>query len=267
MPLPEFKATIGDDIHSSIMAELLTIEAEFDVRILFAIESGSRAWGFPSPDSDYDVRFVYAHPQDWYLSLKPGRDVIERPIDAELDIGGWDIRKALNLLLRPNPVLFEWMTSPIQYIWQAEDCTALLDLAARTAPMKACIHHYLHLGEGQQRRHLGDFEEVSYKKYFYVLRPALAIRWIRLNGNSAPPMNIQAMSNDLNMAPDVISEIDQLLQIKAKTRETGTGARLAAIDALIEAEFEWARQYKAPPERPDLTEDADLLFRSLIKRS
>ncbi|MEM6906851.1 MAG: nucleotidyltransferase domain-containing protein, partial [Pseudomonadota bacterium] len=101
-------------MRAEIMAKLTGIERDFGVRILFAIESGSRAWGFPSPDSDYDVRFVYVHPTDWYLSLTPGRDVIELPIRDDLDIGGWDLRKALNLLLKPNPVMLEWLSSPIR---------------------------------------------------------------------------------------------------------------------------------------------------------
>jgi len=96
-----------------ILADLGRIEREEGVRILFAVESGSRAWGFPSPDSDYDARFVYARPADWYLSLAPGRDVVELPIDGDYDTNGWDIRKALNLLLKPNPVLLEWLSSPI----------------------------------------------------------------------------------------------------------------------------------------------------------
>jgi len=102
-----------------ILSELRNLEVREDVRILFAVESGSRAWGFASPDSDFDVRFVYARRQDWYLSLLPGRDVIELPLIGDDDINGWDIRKALNLALKPNPVLLEWLSSPIQYIWQA----------------------------------------------------------------------------------------------------------------------------------------------------
>lgn len=105
MTFPAFVPSIADPIRAEIMEKLTEIEAQFGVEILFAIESGSRAWGFPSPDSDYDVRFVYKHPRDWYLSLQPGRDVIELPISDDLDIAGWDLRKALNLLERFQPKL------------------------------------------------------------------------------------------------------------------------------------------------------------------
>lgn len=79
------------------------------MRFLIAVESGSRAWGFPSPDSDYDIRFIHIHPRDWYLSLQPGRDVIERPIIDNIDLNGWDLRKALGLLLKSNAVVSEWL--------------------------------------------------------------------------------------------------------------------------------------------------------------
>lgn len=109
MNLPAFVADIDPNMRETIIAELRKIERDHRVHILFAIESGSRAWGFPSPDSDYDARFIYVHEPDWYLSLTTGRDVIELPISGLLDINGWDIRKALNLLLKPNPVMLEWL--------------------------------------------------------------------------------------------------------------------------------------------------------------
>lgn len=98
-----------------IVKDLARIERQHGVRILLAVESGSRAWGFPSPDSDYDVRFLYVHPADWYLALDPRRDVIEQPISKDLDINGWDLRKALHLLCRSNATLGEWLVSPIVY--------------------------------------------------------------------------------------------------------------------------------------------------------
>jgi len=110
-PIP----SIAPDMRARIVAALEAIKQREGVRILFAIESGSRAWGFPSPDSDYDVRFVYVHPADWYLSVTPGRDVIELPARDVLDINGWDIKKALRLLLKPNPVALEWLSSPLRY--------------------------------------------------------------------------------------------------------------------------------------------------------
>src|SRR5437867_10530124 len=111
-----FAPGMADATVASVRRKLAGIEEAHGVRVLFAVESGSRAWGFPSPDSDYDVRFVYLHPRDWYLSLVERRDVIEVPIDGDdQDISGWDFRKAMRLLLRSNPPLYEWLVSPIVY--------------------------------------------------------------------------------------------------------------------------------------------------------
>ena len=153
MPLPEFIPSISSEMRQAIDAALEAIEAEDNIRILFAIESGSRAWGFPSPDSDYDVRFVYARPLNWYLSLDPGRDVIERPINDDLDIGGWDLQKSLKLLLKPNPVLLEWLTSPIRYRWNESECNRLIDLSDEAFHSSPSLYHYLNLGEGQIKLH------------------------------------------------------------------------------------------------------------------
>lgn len=264
MGIPEFVDTVSDQMRARIGAELDRIEREHDVRILFAVESGSRAWGFPSPDSDYDVRFVYAHPVDWYLSLEPGRDVIELPLEGELDINGWDIRKALQLLKKPNPVALEWLSSPIRYRWTGDVCAKVIAFAARTAPASACLHHYLRLGEGQMTRSLGDASEVNLKKYAYVLRPALAIRWIRLRPETAPPMNLQDLAAGLDLDAVVLADIARLLELKSRARETGLGPRIASLDALIEAEFAWARAQTLHAQRPDLAVEADALFRDIV---
>ena len=111
---PSMNAMVSDEIRTTIAAELTRIEQAYDCEVLLAVESGSRAWGFQSRDSDYDVRFVYVHRPEWYLSvdLDLRRDVIEKPITDELDISGWDIRKTLRLFAKSNPPLLEWLGSP-----------------------------------------------------------------------------------------------------------------------------------------------------------
>jgi len=99
---------------TAIERHLRSVHDEHHADVLLAIESGSRAWGFPSPDSDYDCRFIYARRTQDYLSLFPARDVIEEPFDRVLDIGGWDLAKALRLLLKGNAVVVEWLMSPRQ---------------------------------------------------------------------------------------------------------------------------------------------------------
>ena len=155
-----------------IIEELRGIEKKKNVRILLAVESGSRAWGFASPDSDYDVRFIYVRPQNEYLRLDPLRDVIELPIDDLLDVNGWDLYKTLQLLHKSNPTLFEWFLSPIVYL-ETEFADRFRGIMNTYFSSKRGSYHYLIMAERNYREYLrGD--TVKVKKYFYVLRPILA---------------------------------------------------------------------------------------------
>jgi predicted nucleotidyltransferase len=169
---------IPHGIRTHIAAELAATASEEGVRVLYAAESGSRAWGFPSPDSDFDVRFLYAHEPDWYVSLWERRDVIERPLDEQrVDLAGWDIRKALRLLLRSNPALYEWLVSPFVYVdgpLRAE----LKALFEAYASPRALAHHYWSIARGQWRAEIEGRSQVRLKKYFYVVRPLLSLAWV-----------------------------------------------------------------------------------------
>lgn len=265
MPLSPFTPSIGPEIRAQILEKLQALAEAHQMRILFAVESGSRAWGFPSPDSDYDLRFVYVGDLDRYLSLTPGRDVIEEPIVGDLDLGGWDLRKALGLMLKPNPTLLEWLSSPIRYLWDEEACATLQALAAKIAHRGACRKHYLGLGEGQWRDHLGaEGEEVRAKKYFYILRPALALRWIRLRPETPPPMNLQALVAGLDLPSEAVERIGELIDLKSRLGEGARIRRLPEIDALMRAEFEAAREAPPEPEGPDHRQEATALFRRLV---
>lgn len=160
------------------------------LRILFAAESGSRAWGFASPDGDYDVRFIYAHPQDWYLSIAEERDVIERPLDHRLvDLSGWDLRKALRLFVKSNPAFYEWLTSPIVYLDDGAFAPAARELLERHADLDILAHAYHSIASGQLS---GDRDaDIKLKRYFYAIRPLLALQWIN-ERQSLPPMNLRS---------------------------------------------------------------------------
>ena len=215
-----------------ILSELRGIEAREDVNILFAVESGSRAWGFASPDSDFDVRFVYARPRDWYLSLTPGRDVIELPLDGDDDINGWDIRKALGLALKPNPVLLEWLSSPIQYIWDETICTKLQSFTRKIAHGTACRHHYIRMANLQR----GEGDTIKLKRYFYALRAAMALRWIETHAE-APPMNFQQLMSGVDVPNELKIEIGKLIVKKRSTLELGEGPRIPCVEAFLESQL------------------------------
>lgn len=253
-------------VRTEIERRLAVIESGHDVRILFAIESGSRAWGFPSPDSDYDVRFVYVHKRDWYLTLWPGRDVIETAIEGLYDINGWDLRKALTLLIKPNPVLHEWLASPICYRADQRPLAAMRALAAATVNHRPALYHYLNLGEGQWRRFIEGRQEVNLKKYFYVLRPALALRWLARNDSVRVPMAVSELRAGAELPLDVETFLDDLIARKRSAKELGTGPRIPTLDAFITAEFEQARQSDAPmpPRNRELSAAANRLFLEIL---
>ncbi|MBN1316088.1 MAG: nucleotidyltransferase domain-containing protein [Anaerolineales bacterium] len=163
--------------NKTIIKRLQEIEKAEKIKILYACESGSRAWGFPSKNSDYDIRFLYINPVEWYLSIGKKRDVIEYPIADSLDISGWDLKKALLLLRKSNPPLIEWLGSPIIYLEETSIAGKMRNLIQEYSSPTSIRYHYLRMAQNNFREYLkGD--TVWLKKYFYVLRPILAVNWI-----------------------------------------------------------------------------------------
>lgn len=226
-------ANIDPGIRSHILDRLAEVERTEGVRILFAAESGSRAWGFPSPDSDWDVRFVYVHPLPWYLSLRERRDVVERPLDGKLvDLAGWDVRKALRLLLKSNAALYEWCCSPIVYRDDGRARAALKSLFEEVAGPQALAYHYRETARTTWARMLEGRDEVRLKRYFYVMRPLLALEWV-VARRAPPPMRIQELLAAHPLPADTALAFGELMEAKRIAPEVGTGPRLAALDAWI----------------------------------
>lgn len=256
--------TIAPAIRARIDATLADLESRENIRILWAVESGSRAWGFPSPDSDYDVRFVYVRPLEWYLSLNPGRDVIELPIVDELDVAGWDLRKALGLLLKANPALLEWLSSPIVYRATAE-AEGLRTLARQSPYRRSAAHHYLALLRGNYDRYIATRPMVRLKKYMYCLRPALALLWLRTRDDMVP-MDQPSLLAGLSLPADLSEAIHTLVAMKSARDELGEGPRVPVIDAFLDQEFRLVQEgaVQAPPASPEFHEASEALFRALV---
>ncbi|GGF95087.1 hypothetical protein GCM10010916_10590 [Paenibacillus abyssi] len=224
------------NINEQIIKELQRIEQQEQVRILYACESGSRAWGFPSQDSDYDVRFIYVRPVDWYLSIFDKRDVIERPISDMLDINGWDLRKALNLFRRSNPPLLEWLSSPIVYLEKYSVAERIRAISPFTFSPKSCMFHYLNMAKGNYREYLQG-EQVKIKKYFYVLRPILACAWIEQKG-TMPPMEFDELVAQLiPEGSSLKSSIRRLLERKKAGEELDYEPRIEPINQFLEQQI------------------------------
>lgn len=218
-----------------VLQQLKAVEQRDNVRVLYACESGSRGWGFASPDSDYDVRFLYVHPPEWYLRVEAPRDVIELPIDDELDVCGWEWRKALGLLKGANPTLIEWLDSPIVYQQDEATIDALKALVPKWfSPLRARWHYYS-MARKNFRGYLQG-GEVRLKKYFYVLRPLLAVRWVEA-GKGVPPMRFADLLAGSELDASLHQEIDELLERKQCAGEAMYGPRRPLLHAFILAEL------------------------------
>jgi predicted nucleotidyltransferase len=244
---------------NTILTRLQEIESEHQVKILYACESGSRAWGFPSSDSDYDVRFLYLRPTEWYLSLRNRRDVIELPIQDALDIHGWDLQKALLLLRKSNPPLMEWLGSPIVYCEPYSLAAQMRELAKTYYSPKSSSYHYLHMASGNYKDYMKG-EEVWVKKYFYILRPILAVKWIEA-GLGLVPTQFEVLVDELVTDPELKSAIHSLLADKRAGQELDRGPRIDPISDFIDQEMGRLEQRSFDFDRPaDPIEQLDALF-------
>ncbi len=224
---------IGEAARASVARELDQMEDERGVRVLLAVESGGRAWGFASPGSDYDVRCVYVRPVRDYLVLSEGRDTIEWRLDDELDITGWDLKKFLRLMRHSNPTVFEWLGSSIAY---REDpvFAAVREVARRCYAPLASAHHYLGMVHNNARGKLAG-ETVSLKKYLYVIRALLAVRWC---AHEPVPVHMRFVDlMDAELEPELVPVVEEVLAEKAQAGEHDGHARIAPLDRWIERAF------------------------------
>lgn len=220
-------------MHATINRELDALELERNVSVLFACESGSRAWGFASPDSDYDVRFVYTRGLACYLGLERRRDVIEWRLDDVIDINGWDLGKLLRLMRGSNPTVFEWLASPIVYR-ELPAFSQVRELASTAFQPKPCVYHYLRMATRNYEAFLLG-ETVKTKKYFYAIRSLLAARWI-LDERAPAPMRFDELAA-AKLGAAISPLVDELLHEKVNEPEQETRPRIDALNGWIEAQI------------------------------
>lgn len=217
------------DIVATIRDKLAEIEREFKVRVIYACESGSRAWGFASPDSDYDVRFVYVRQSEDYLLLNPPRDTIEYELNEIYDISGWDVKKLLQLAYKSNPSVLEWAGSDITYRRTPDWDRVLPCVRAHFRP-KHLLHHYLSMSKQNIGDHLKG-NKIPLKKYLYMLRPLLAAQWIKERGSMAP-MSFDTLC-EAQLPEELRADVAHLLKLKKQAGEMEPIDRIAGIDSFI----------------------------------
>jgi predicted nucleotidyltransferase len=220
-----------------ISKELIRLEQQHNIKILFAVESGSRAWGFESTDSDWDVRFIYIHNSDWYLSIDDRKDSIEEMRPNDIDLSGWELRKALKLFRKSNPPLLEWLSSPIIYSENYSTAERLRKLTQVYFSPKSCMHHYLNIATPNFKDYLQK-DNVKVKKYFYALRPIMACMWIESN-KTMPPMEFHKLM-DAHVGNQALKqEINNLLERKRSGQELNLEPRIKLINDFLQEKIDY----------------------------
>lgn len=253
------------NMNNKIQEKLAEIEEKENVRILLAVESGSRAWGFASPDSDYDVRFIYVRPVEEYLRLNEPKDVIEWQLDELLDINGWDLKKALIQFRRGNATLFEWSNSPVVYK-RTEEWERIYDNARIYFSVKSGVYHYYSTARNTFLTHLQK-EQVKYKKYFYALRPLLACKYIE-EYHCPPPVFFDELLK-LSLPVELKENIYKLLEIKKITKEKDLNPQMPVIYDFIAKELEIQKELadQIPDDHRKEWDTLNDIFRNAIKSS
>lgn len=250
------------NIRQEILDKLLEIEEKEKVRVLYAVESGSRAWGVESPDSDYDVRFVYVRRREDYLKLEEQKDVIEWQLDEVLDINGWDLKKTLVQFHKGNATLFEWADSPIVYK-TTEEWEAVYESAKPYFSVKAALYHYYGTANSTFKQYLQE-DEIKYKKYVYALRPLLACKYIE-ERHEIPPVKFGDLLKQ-SLPERLREEIKEMLMIKAESDEKDLKPKMPVIQEYIEKEIDRYGQLSkamADDRNPDWTA-LDQVFLQII---
>jgi len=250
--------------NDEILAQLAALESQKQIKIIYACESGSRAWGFPSPDSDYDIRFLYVRPQSAYLSVFPGKDVIDLPIDGDSDMGGWDVQKAFALLRKSNAALIEWLSSPIVYREDSLLLGFIKDLMASSFLAGTACHHYLSMAK-KKIADIQSQDRVKLKSYFYALRATLCANFI-VDTLSPPPMQIDGLI-ERYLTSDLKSRYDEMLARKLKATESYREPRQKWLDQyLLQKQFALADLVPVNQKKP-IPELYNTAFQGLLNKA
>jgi predicted nucleotidyltransferase len=248
---------------TTIVRHLRELEKEREIKILLAVESGSRAWGCASPDSDYDVRIIYVRRPDWYLSINEGKDNIDYFEGELLDVSGWDIRKALRLLAGSNATPFEWAQSPVVYFEVPGFREQLLGFARQYFRPGNTLNHYR--GIAHNSLVVKDGEEMKLKKMFYVIRPVLAARWIAQR-RTVPPMHLEGLLEIVEEAK-IKTMIKELIVRKATVNEDYRYVPDPSLVAFLEEALETVKETVLPKPPTVDKEPLNVFFREVLTKS
>lgn len=251
----------GNEITQEIKSKLSKIEHQENIRILYACESGSRAWGFASPDSDYDVRFIFVRPIEDYFRVKELPDFIDAELNEMYDINGWDLKKFFKQLYKSNPVIFEWANSPIVYI-ETLEWKRIKSVMNDYFLKVEMLHHYRGMAKSNVRSNFAT-SEIVLKKYLYVLRPVLACLWL-IQKHTVPPTEFSKLVEEV-LPEELIVSVDELLAVKMKSGEKEKGSRIQQLDLFIEKKLNEATMFSVFNEKQKDYKKLDTLFLDIVQ--
>jgi len=251
---------------AKLLAKLLEIEEKKDVTVLFACEAGSRSWGFASPDSDHDLRFIYVHRLPWYMTITPGKDCMVIPSSTDsIDIVGWDLRKAMGLMMASNPSLIEWFQSPTVYV-TSQFHLRMREMVDQLFSVTRCWWHCRSLAK---KDFMKDFEvnTINQKSYLHIVRSLLMCRYLDKNQAIAPVVlkDLVEKTMDVQTESEMIGLITGLSVKKSSTRGQLIGPRIPAIDRFIMRELSFSPPAPVFTPKDNFKEQADELFFGTVK--
>ena len=261
MKYRDFNGTVNE----LVLLKVKEIEEREHIKVLHVVESGSRAWGFASPDSDYDVRFIYVRDEDFYLSLRKTEDYIDWELNNVLDINGWDLKKVLQHFHRSNATMFEWSNSPVVY-YTTEEWQQLYErVACQYFSCKSALYHYYGTASKNYHTYLRE-DMVKYKKYFYVLRPILACKWIE--ERKCPPPILFSELHEAVLEEEMKAAVEDLVAKKMNMTESEKAPKIEILNRYIEEKLEYYKVFSEAME-DDRTLEWEPLeegFRRIVRR-
>ena len=238
-----------------IMTLLHDLERQHNIRILMAVNYGSRCFGYSSSESDWDVRFIYVHQPEWYFSIAKTEDVIEMMIaEDHLDIEGYDLKKALNLLARTNPIESDWLHANDYYILDKDFLHNMLAFESQCYNRHHAMYHFYSISVKHNQRYLD--KEVTLKRFIYYMRGLLSCRWVEQNG-SHPPVNVDELIDaTITDNESVKAKAHRMLELK----RTGKSHDMAIVDdELANYVFDMQKYYEVLlPNHIDTKPKADI---------
>ena len=219
------------------------IEKKENMKILFAVENGSRAWRMSSKDSDYDVRFVFVRPLEDYIQINKLQEVIHIAFDKNcnkvpvegsfIDLSGFDVFKYVRLLSDSNPTAIEWLVSDIVYYGKQNK--VFRDFALKNFNKISLYHHYKSMCRNNYLKYLKSRSDVTYKRYLYAFRGLLNAKWVVYKRTVPLISFLETLEKGGGLISEgVVDKLKEIIKLKLQGKEKDIIQNIVRFDMYIE---------------------------------